>query len=78
MAEEFKIKSNSGNVSHHSVQNLLSFRVLSNNIKIKIWAYRITVLLVLCACETASCIEGKKKNRLRLPESLVLRKLFGP
>ena len=39
----------------------LSFRVLSNNIKIKIWACRTTILLVLCACETASYIERKKQ-----------------
>jgi hypothetical protein len=61
MAEEIKSKSNSGNSSHHSAQDLLSFRVLSNNIKIKIWAYRTTVLFGLCACATASYIERKKQ-----------------
>ena len=37
--------------------------MLSNNIKIKILVCRTTVLLVLCACETASYTERKKKKK---------------
>ena len=36
MAEEIKSRLNSGNACYHSVQNLLSFRLLSKNLKIKI------------------------------------------
>jgi hypothetical protein len=66
MAEEIKSKSNSRNASHNSVQNRLSFRVLCTNIKIKIWACITTILLVLCACETASHIERKKQAETAL------------
>jgi hypothetical protein len=35
--EEIKGKTISGNACYHSVQNLLSFRLLSKNLKIKIY-----------------------------------------
>jgi len=58
------------------VQNLLSSRLLSKNLKIKI--YRTVILpVVLYGCETWSLTlrEGRK---LRVFENRVLRKIFGP
>jgi len=53
------------------VQNLLSSRLLSKNLKIKI--YRTVILpVVLYGCETLSLIlRGERK--LRVSESMVLR-----
>jgi hypothetical protein len=49
--EEIKRRLNSGNACYLSVQNLLSSRLLSKNVKIKIYK---TVLLpvVFCGCAT--------------------------
>ena len=44
--EEIKSRLRSGNACYHSVQNLLSSRVLSKNLKIKI--YRTIILPVFC------------------------------
>jgi hypothetical protein len=44
--EEIKSRFTSGNVSYHSVQNPMSFILLSKNIKIKI--YRSIILPVFC------------------------------
>ena len=53
IAEEIKSRLKSGNVCCHSVQNLLSSRLLSKNLKIKI--YRTVILsVVLYGCETWS------------------------
>jgi ribosomal protein S2 len=49
--EEIKRRLNSGNACYHSVQNLLSSRLVSNNLKIII--YKTIILpLVLYGCET--------------------------
>jgi len=45
IAEEIKSRLRSGNACYHSVQNLLSSRLLSKNLKIKI--YR-TIILPVC------------------------------
>jgi hypothetical protein len=51
--DEIKSTLNSGNVCYYSVQNLLSSRLISKNLKIKI--YKTVVLLVLLfECETWS------------------------
>jgi len=65
----------SGSACYHSVQNLLSSRLLSKNLKIKI--YRSTILpVVLYGCETWSLtLRGERK--LMLFENMVLR-IFGP
>ena len=61
---------------YHSVQNLLSSRLLSKNLKIKI--YRTIILpVVLYGCETRS-LTLREKRRLRVFENRVLRKVFGP
>jgi hypothetical protein len=51
--EEIKSRLTSGNISYHSVQNILSFRLLSKNTKNK--ANRgLTLHPVLNGCETFS------------------------
>jgi hypothetical protein len=65
-----------GNACYHSVQNLLSSRLLSKNVKIRI--YKTIILpLVLCGCETWS-LTLRDENRLRVFENRVLRRIFGP
>jgi len=46
IAEEIKSRLRSGSACYHSVQNLLSSRLLSKNLKIKI--YRTIILPVFC------------------------------
>jgi hypothetical protein len=51
--EEIKRRLNSGNACYHSAQNRLSFRLLSKNLKIRI--YKTIILpVVLNGCETWS------------------------
>jgi len=74
IAEEIKSRLRSGGACYHSVQNLLSSRLLSKNLKIKI--YRTVILSVLYGCETWSLtLRGERK--LRVFENRVLR-IFGP
>jgi hypothetical protein len=74
--EEFKRRLNSGNACYHSVQNLLSSRLLSKNIKIRI--YKTIILpLVLYWCETWS-LTLREKHRLRVFENRVVSRIFGP
>ena len=58
------------------MQNLLSSRLLSKNLKIKV--YRTIILpVVLCWCETWS-LTLREKMKLRLFENMVLSRIFGP
>ena len=58
------------------MQNLLSSRLLSKNLKIKI--YRTIILpVVLCGCETWS-FTLREERKLRVLENKVLRRIFGP
>ena len=76
IAEEIKTRLRPGNVCYHSVENLLSSRLLSKNLKIKI--YRTIILsVVLYGCETWS-LTLREKRKLRVFENMVLRKIFGP
>ena len=76
IAEEIKSRLKSGNACYHSVQNLLSSRLLSKNLKIKI--YRTVILpVVLYGCETWSLTLWEER-KLRVFENRVLRKIFGP
>jgi hypothetical protein len=51
MQEEIKSRLNSGNSCYHSVQSLLSSRLLPRNVKVKI--YKTIILpVVLYGCET--------------------------
>ena len=75
IAEEIKSRLESGNTCFHSVRNLLSSRLLSKNLKIRI--YIIIILpVVLHGCETWSLTLWEER-RLRVFENNVLR-IFGP
>ena len=76
IAEEIKSRLRSGSACYHSVQNLLSSRMLSKNLKIKI--YRSIILpIVLYGCGTWSptLLEERK---LSVFENIVLRRIFRP
>jgi len=74
--EEIKSRFRLGKACYHSVQNLLSSRLLSKNLKIKI--YRTIIFsVVLYGCETWSLIL-KEERKLRVFENMLLRRIFGP
>ena len=74
--EEIKWRLRSGNAYYHSVQNLLSSRLLSRKLKIKI--YRTIILpVVLYGCE-AWLLTLREERKLRVFENMVLRRIFGP
>jgi len=76
IVEETKSRLSLGNACYHSVQNLLSSRLLSKNLKIKI--YRTVIFpVVLYGCETWS-LTLQEERKLRLFENMVLRRIFGP
>jgi hypothetical protein len=67
--EEIKRKLNSGNACYHSVQNLLSSRLLSKSLKIRI--YKTIILpVVLYGCETWS-LTLREEHRLGMFENRV-------
>jgi hypothetical protein len=67
--EEIKSRLKSGNACYHSVQNFLSSRLLSRNLKIK--TYRTIILpVVLYGCKTWS-LTLREERRLK-----VLRRVF--
>jgi hypothetical protein len=73
--EKINSRLNSSNVCYNSVQNLLSYRLLSANVKIKI--YKTAVLpTILCGCEAYTLIL-REEHRLRASENSVLRRIFG-
>jgi len=75
IAEEIRSRLRSGNVCYHSMQNLLSPRLLSKYLKIKI--YRTIILpFILYGCETWS-LTLREERKLRVFENMVLR-IFGP
>ena len=74
--EEIKSILRSGNACYHSVQNLLSSRLLSKNLKIKIYG-TIILPVVLYGCETWS-LTLKEERKLGVFENMVLRRIFGP
>ena len=65
-----------GNACYHSVQKLLSSRLLSKKLMIKI--YRTIILpVILYGCESWS-LTLREERRLRVFENGVLRRIFGP
>jgi hypothetical protein len=73
--DEIKSRLNSGNAYDYSVQNILSSRLISKNLNIKI--YKTVILpFVLYGCETWS-LTLREVHRLRVSENRVLR-IFGP
>jgi hypothetical protein len=74
--EEIKRRFNSGNACYHSVQNVLSSRLLSKYLNVRI--YKTIILpVVLNGCETWSQIL-REEHRLKVFENRVLRRIFGP
>jgi len=74
IAEEIKSRLKSGNACYHLVQNLLSSRLLSKNLKIKIYR-NINLPVVLYGCESWSLIL-REERKLRLFENRMLRRIF--
>jgi hypothetical protein len=74
--EEVKSLSNSGNACYHSVQNPLSSRLLSKNVKIRT-KKSIILLVILCGYKTSSLIL-REELRLRMFENMMLRRIFSP
>jgi hypothetical protein len=73
--EEIK-RLNSGNACYNSVQSLLSSRLPSKNIKIRI--YKTIILPVVpFGCKTWS-LTLREEHRLRVFENRVLRRISGP
>jgi hypothetical protein len=71
MHQDIKSRLNSGNACYHTVQGLLSSRLLSRNLKVKI--YKIIILpVVLYGCETWS-LTLRAQN---LFENRLLRRIF--
>jgi hypothetical protein len=75
--EEIKRRLNSGNACYNSVHNLLSSRLLSKSVKIRIYKTTLIFPVVLNGCETWS-LTFREEHRLRVFESRVLRRIFGP
>jgi hypothetical protein len=73
--EEIKSRLKSGNACYHSVQNLLCSRLLSKNLKVKIYR-TISLPVVLYGCETWS-LTLKEERRLRVFENWVMSGVFG-
>jgi len=76
IAEEIKSRLRPGNACYHSAQKLLSSRLLSKNIKIKIFR-NIILPVVLYGCETWS-LTLREERKSRRFENMVLRRIFGP
>jgi len=76
IAEEIKSRLRSGNACYHSVQNLLSSRLLSKNLKIKIYR-TINLPVDLYGCENWS-LKLREERKLRVFENMVMRRIFGP
>jgi hypothetical protein len=77
MQEEIKSRLNTGNACYHSVQSLLSSRLLSRNVKVKILYKTIILPLVLYECETWY-LTLREEHRLSVFENIVLRRIFRP
>ena len=75
IAEEIKSRFRSGSACYHSIQNLLSSRLLSKNLKIKI--YRTIIFpVVLYGCENWPLTLWEERKP-RVFKNRVLR-IFGP
>ena len=71
VAEEIKSRLRLGNACYRSVQNLLSSKLLSKNLRIKI-CRTIILPVVLSGCETWS-LTLREERKLRVFENMVLR-----
>jgi hypothetical protein len=74
--DEIKRRLNFGNACHHSVQNLLSSRLLPKNLKIRI--YKTIILpMLLYGCETWS-LTLREEHGPRIFANRVLKRIFIP
>jgi hypothetical protein len=71
--EEIKRRLNSSNAWYHSVQNVLSSRLLPRNVKIRIYK-SIILPVILCECATWS-LTLREEHRLRAFQKRVLRRI---
>jgi hypothetical protein len=76
MQEEIKNRINVGNGCYHSVQSLLSFHLLSMNVKVKI--YKTIILQVVWYGYETWSFTLRENHRLRVFEKRVLRRIFRP
>jgi len=74
--KEIKSRLRSGNACYHSVKNLLSSRLLSKNLKIKI--YRTIILHVVSYGYETWPLTLREEKKLRVSENVVVRRIFGP
>jgi hypothetical protein len=74
--KEIKRRLNSGNACYHSVQDILSSRLLSKNAKF--FTYNTIILPVVLYEDQTWSLTLREAHRLRLFESRVLRRIFGP
>jgi hypothetical protein len=74
--EEIKRRLNSVNAYYHSVQNLLFSRLLSKNVKIRL--YKTEIFLCFCTGVKLGLLTLSEEHRLRVFENRVLRRIFGP
>ena len=72
IAEQIKSKLRSGNVCYHLVQNLLSSRLLSKNLKI----YRNIILPVVLYGSENWLLTLQEKRKMWVFENMVLRRIF--
>jgi hypothetical protein len=72
--EEIKGKLDSGNACYQSVQNLLSSRLLSKNIKTGIYK----ILLWFCMGVKLGLLTLSEEHKVRVFENRVLGRIFGP
>jgi hypothetical protein len=66
----------SGNACYDSVQNLLSLRLLSKNVKVRL-DKNIILSVVLYGCETR-IVTLREEHKLRVFKNRVLRSIFVP
>jgi hypothetical protein len=76
MHKEIRSRLNSGNACYHSVQSLLSSRLLSRNLKVKI--YKTIILPVVLYGWGTWSLTLREEHRLRVFQNRVLRRIFGP
>jgi hypothetical protein len=74
--EKIKRRLNSGNACYHSVLNLLSSRLLSKNIKIRI--YKTIILPMVQYWHETWSQTLREEHRLKVFENRVQGRIFGP
>jgi hypothetical protein len=76
MHEGIKSRSNMGNACYQSVQSLLSFRLMSRNVKVKV--YKTIILRVVLYGSETWTLTLRVEHKKRVFENRALRRIFGP